>query len=431
MSLFGTLNTSVAGMNAQASKLGTIGDNIANSSTTGYKDASAEFETLLGVQTPGSYQSGGVSTQVRYAISGQGDIDSGQTAVSNMAISGSGFFAVQSPQGGIAMTRAGDFVPNASGQLINTAGYTLLGYSLTDGTTPAANGTTGLVPVKLTGLGLSAAPSTTGSLSVNLPSSATAVASFASGSTTTALPSENKADSTYTDKTSLNVYDDLGNKKQLDVYMTKTGTDTATGDTKWEVSIYDNSTANASTGGFPYSSAALTTQTIEFSPTDGTVASGGSLSLNIPGGKTLSLDMSKSTQLAADYAVSSSTVDGNAPSQFDHFAIANDGTVSTVYTSGTSVATYRIPLANVQSPDNMTALPGNVYQANAQSGDMLIGIPLTGKLGEIESNSLEESTVDIATELTSMIAAQRGYQANSQVLQTSSDLLGVLNNIHS
>ena len=140
--------------------------------------------------------------------------------------------------------------------------------------------------------------------------------------------------------------------------------------------------------------------------------------------------MSKSTQLAADYGVSSSTINGNGPSQFDHFAIDKGGTVSTVYTSGASVATYRIPLATVQSPDNLTSLAGNVYQANTDSGAMLIGIPLTGKLGEIESNSLEESTVDIATELTAMIAAQRSYQANSQVLQTSSDLLGTLNNIH-
>ncbi len=426
MSLFGTLNTSVSGMNAQASKLGTIGDNIANASTTGYKDASTQFETLLGVQTSGAYQSGGVSTKVRYAVSGQGAIEGGQSTVSDLAISGQGFFAVQSPSGGIGLTRAGDFQADSTGTLVNTAGYTLMGYSLTDGTTPSANGTAGLVPVKLTGTGLSATPSTTGSLSVNLPSTAPA---------STDLPSNNDATAAPTDKTTLTVYDNLGKAHTLDVYMTNTGTTDTSGNAQWEVSIFDQADASSSTQPFPYSTATqaepLKTVTLAFSPTDGTVQGSGTVAIPVPGGQTLNLDMSKSTQLASTYAVSSSTVNGNAPSQFDHFTIGTDGTVSTVYTSGGSVASYRIPLATVQSPDNMTSLSGNVYQANTESGAMVIGVPLSGKLGSIESNSLEDSTVDIASELTSMITAQRSYQANSQVLQTSSDLLGVLNQLHS
>ena len=424
MSLFGTLNTSVQGMNAQANKLGTIGDNIANSSTTGYKDASAEFETLLGVQTPGSYSSGGVSTRVRYAISGQGAIDSGKTNVSNLAINGNGFFVVRSPQGGVAMTRAGDFVPDKStGELVNTAGYELMGYSLTSGVTPSANGTSDLVPIRLTGLGLSSSPTSTGTFSVNMPSTATAQ--------TTNLPDSNPDPTAtppqtpnFTKEDSLKVYDNLGNVEKLNVYMTKTNTN------EWQVSIYNNADANATTGGFPYGNAALATTTIDFSAANGAVTSGGKIALQIPNGQVLNLDMSASTQLAADYGVSATALNGNAPSAFDKFTISKDGVVSTHYTNGASIDSYRIPLATVQSPDNLTPLSGNVYQANPDSGDMLIGVPLTGKLGNIESNSLEESTVDIATELTAMIAAQRSYQANSQVLQTSSDLLGTLNNIH-
>ncbi len=437
MSLFGTLNTSVSGMAAQASKLGTIGDNIANASTTGYKDASTEFETVLGNQSAGTYNSGGVSTKVRYGITTQGTVQGGQSSVSDLAVNGNGFFVVQDSAGGTALTRAGAFVPNAAGNLVNTAGYKLMGYSLTGGSTATVNGTGGLVPVTLSTGGLTATPTTSGTLSVNLPSTATAVTTAAN------LPSANPnptatppVTADYTEKTSLAVYDNQGNQVTLDVYMTKTSNNT------WEAAVYNHADANSATGGFPYASGPLN-QTAAVAPSttptpgqmlsfdgNGQLVSGGDVTLTIPNGQPFDLNMGASTQLAAPYTPSAATVNGNAPSQFDHFTIDKDGTVSSVFTSGATLATYRIPLASVQSPDNLTSLPGNVYETNTSSGSMLVGIAQTGKLGEIDANSLESSTVDIATELTSMIAAQRSYQANSQVLQTSSDLLSVLNNIH-
>lgn len=132
MSIFNTLQTAVSGMAAQSNRIGTIGDNIANSSTTGYKDANTEFETLLGNESTSDYQSGGVQTRVRYSVTSQGDITS-SSSVTDLAISGAGYFAVKTTEGLTALTRAGAFVPDATGKLINTAGDTLMGYNLQDG----------------------------------------------------------------------------------------------------------------------------------------------------------------------------------------------------------------------------------------------------------------------------------------------------------
>src|SRR5271165_5920654 len=89
----------------------------------------------------------------------------------------------------------------------------------------------------------------------------------------------------------------------------------------------------------------------------------------------------------------------------------------------------RDPLANVQSPDNLSAVNGNAYTANAASGPIYVGSAGDSGFGSIESSSLESSTVDIATELTDMIQAQSAYEANSKVFQTGADILDVLNNL--
>ena len=136
--------------------------------------------------------------------------------------------------------------------------------------------------------------------------------------------------------------------------------------------------------------------------------------------------MSQTTELATDYTILQANTNGNAPSQVASVNIAADGVLSTVYENGATVAQYEIPLATVVSPDNMTAVTGNAFQANANSGAAQIGKAGLGGVGTIESNALESSTVDLASELAQMIAAQNNYQANSKVFQTGSQLLQVL-----
>ena len=436
MSLFGTLNTGVSGMAAQANLLSTIGDNIANSSTDGYKRATVDFETMLGNQTNSDYTSGGVQSKVRYGISDQGTLTS-TTSVTDLAIKGNGFFVVQGSNDSTALTRAGSFVPDASGDLVNTAGYKLMGYNLLDGSSGTANGTGGLQVINLSKQQLNAAPSQTGTLQFNVDSNATAIAAAS-------LPSNNPGTATTTAsqdgsaKTSIVAYDNLGNSVTLDVYLTKTSDGTpATGaaagtPATWEATVYNAADANG-TGG--YTAGPLATQSLGYDDTTGKLVSvdGATtplqLSVGVPNGKTLSIDVSQSTQLAADFTVNTATIDGSAPSKLDHVTIGTDGTVTSVYANGVSQATYRIPLADVPSADNLTSLTGNVYQVSLASGNMTIGTSTTGSLGEIDSSSLEDSTVDLATELTSMISAQRSYEANSKVIQASSDLLKVVDQL--
>ncbi|MGO9356928.1 MAG: flagellar hook-basal body complex protein [Xanthobacteraceae bacterium] len=143
----------------------------------------------------------------------------------------------------------------------------------------------------------------------------------------------------------------------------------------------------------------------------------------------MNLNLSSMSQLASSFSVSAETTNGNAPASLQGASIAADGTLSFNYSNGASVAAYDIPLANVQSPDNLSAVNGNAYTANAASGPIYVGSAGDSGFGSIESSSLESSTVDIATELTDMIQAQSAYEANSKVFQTGADILDVLNNL--
>ncbi|TIV33219.1 MAG: flagellar hook protein FlgE, partial [Mesorhizobium sp.] len=300
---------------------------------------------------------------------------------------------------------------------VNAAGYQLMAYDYANGDPAAtANGFEGLVPVQISDQEMTATPSTSGIFSGNLPAGATPVAA---GS----LPSTNSATAQYTSKTSLVAYDNLGNKKLLDVYFTNTGAGT------WQVAVFDQSKATPGTS-FPYTGGMLGSANLTFDTTTGklTGATTG-VSFTVPGGQTLNLDLSKLTQLGTGFTVADAKVNGNAPSSIQKVQIGQDGVIYAQFADGSTKALYKIPLADVQSPDNLTAMPGNVYVQSTDSGAVHIGFANEGKLGSIVSGALENSNVDIAEELTNMIAAQRSYTANSKVFQTGSDLMDVLVNL--
>jgi flagellar hook protein FlgE len=412
------MNASVMGMNAQTSWLATISQNIANSSTTGYKDAETEFTSLVDQAGAGNYSAGGVATSAVSMNSEQGSIV-GTSTTTDLAVQGAGFFVVTNAAGDTFLTRDGSFVPDASGNLVNAGGYYLMGTNIQSGnTSTVANSLTDLQKVNIAQTGEQATPTTSGTLSVNLPSTAAVVAAAnapAGGGTT------------YTDETSLVTYDNLGTPVTLNIYMTNLGPDAA-GNPQWEVDVYNAADAAAG-GGFPYSAAALTSQTLSFNPANGQLATGSPLSIAIPNGQTVSLNMGSTTQLATAYVVNAATTNGSAPDTMTGVTIATDGTLSFNYSSGTSLPGYNIPLVNVASPDSMTSVNGTVYTPNINSGQPQVGVAGTAGFGSIESSSLESSTVDLATELTAMIQAQAGYEANSKVFQTGANLLDILNKL--
>lgn len=419
MSLYGMMRTGISGMAAQVNRLSATADNIANSGTTGYKRSRAEFATLVLSEAPGSYNSGGVTTTVQSSVSSQGVLQN-TSSITDLAVNGDGFFVVQSSSGTPFLTRAGAFVPNAEGQLVNAAGYKLMGYSLADGA-PAvtANGFEGLEPVTLSSTAISAAPSTAGTFFTNLPADAAIVPAAQ-------LPSANAGTAAYSAKSSLVTYDSVGRKVLLDVYSTKTAAD------KWEVAVYNKADAGTgATAPFPYGAGPLVTQTLDFDPATGrlTAASASTADVPVPGGQTVKLDLSGTSQFAKSYSVQKAEVDGNAPSAIGDVEIGKDGTIYAMYDDGSTQPIYRIPLATTQSPDRMLAEKGNVYTPSSESGALRIGFPSESGFGSVASGQLENSNVDIAEELTTMIESQRSYTANSKVFQTGSELMDIIVNL--
>ena len=433
MSIFGSMKTAVSGMNAQANRLSTVADNIANVNTTGYKSVSTSFSSLVLPSSGGNYNSGGVQSSVRQSVSDQGDI-SYTTSGTDLAISGDGFFIVQGADGTPVLTRAGDFTKDDEGNLVNAAGFMLMGYSY-DAGSPAVvvNGFDGLVPVNVNQEGLTAIASTSGVFTGNLDSGAK-IAPVAPAT----LPSANAATTTTdTKKFSMVAYDTLGNKVMYDFYFTKKSVAATPPpappavNSSWEVAIFRN--ANAATGGttsFPYSAGgAVGTTTLDFDANGKITNSTGSVNIaDTVTGQTIKMDLSGFTQLGAAFA-GTGTPNGQAASPVKDVTIDGDGIVYAKYEDGTNKPLYRIPLANVASPDKLTLQSGNVYSANGQSGVTVTGFPQTNGLGTIKSGALEGSNVDLAGELTEMIESQRSYTANSKVFQTGSDIMDVLVNL--
>jgi flagellar hook protein FlgE len=402
-------------MQGDTNWLSTIAQNVANSNTTGYKNVETEFSSLVDQIAGGDQSFGGVSTRAVSLNALQGNVISASTAT-NLAVQGSGFFVVSDSSGTLYLTRNGSFTPDASGNLVNSAGYYLMAANVQNGASPlAANSLTGLQKVNVVNAGQTATPTTTGSLTANLPSTATPVAPAN-------LPSTNTAGSTYTAATSLVVYDNLGGSHTINIYFTNTGSNT------WEVDAYDASTASPNAG-FPYSSGPLATQALTFNPTTGALSSGSPLSFTVPNGQTMNLDLSNMTQLAAGFNVTAATANGNAPSGISGVSISTTGSLTFNYANGTSSVAYDIPLANVVSPNNLASVNGGAYLQTSASGPIFLGTAGGAGFGKIEDSSLESSTVDLATELTNMIQAQSAYEANSKVFQTGANILDVLNGL--
>ena len=414
MSLYGMMRTGVSGMAAQANRLATVADNIANVGTNGYKRSSVEFQTQILASTNGTYNSGGVNSAIRTSVSQQGSLR-GTSSATDLAIVGRGFFIVEDASGDPYLTRAGSFQVDSDGSLVNAAGNFLMGYDLgATGSAPVANGFAGLSRINVGLQALQAVGTTQANLSVNLPDSAAVVAP---GS----LPSDNAAASEYAGKSSLVAFDALGNEVTVDVYFAKTAADT------WEVSVFDRA---ASTGGsFPYTGGALTTGSLSFDPSNGQLTGGSEFTVTLPSGDDVTLDLGGTTQLGAGYLVNSATSDGSAPTALERVEIDSDGIVYGIYQNSYAEPIFQLALASVPSPDNLRPLAGNTYSVTVGSGDVLVGTPESEGFGSVESGALEESNVDMASELTIMIESQRSYTANSKVLQTGSELMDVLINI--
>jgi flagellar hook protein FlgE len=420
MSILGAMYAAVSGLNANSNALGIISDNIANANTIGYKDTTTDFSTLVTDSGAHDYSPGGVTTMPLYNIAQQGAIQSASSAT-DLAISGGGFFVVNSNAAGVSgdgttsFTRAGNFTVDANGNLVNAAGLYLQGQVLTPaqsaaiaaGGAPTLSGTTlaGLQTINVNSVSETADPTANVTLEANLP-----------------------ANATQPENMTVPVYDSEGIEHDLTLTFTPSGTanqwtvsaafpdagaSTATiqgGDDT--VQFNSNGTLNAAGSTFNTAGALQ----IAWDPTVSGATSPQNLNFNLgTDGSTSGL-----SQLGSNFTVSNISQDGVQFGNFSSVSIGSNGLVTANFSNGLTQAIAIVPIATFEDTDGLTPTSGNSYLESGASGLPLLEEAGTGAAGQIDPSSLENSTVDIATEFSQLIIAQNAYSANSKVI-TSAD----------
>ena len=231
--------------------------------------------------------------------------------------------------------------------------------------------------------------------------------------------------STYNFATSTSVYDSLGNSHALGLYFVANGTN-GSGDNVWKVYATNDGAAigNSAVGTVSFNSQGLIDNTQTTMPFN--------VSTAVTGGATtplaFTLDLTGSTQFASatSSSVNQLTQDGFASGRLSSYSVSNDGTILGRYTNGQTKPLAQVALANFTSPEGLSPLGNNVWAETSKSGPPLVGIPGTGTLGALQSGTVEESNVDLTTQLVDMITAQRNYQANAQTIKTQDALMQTL-----
>lgn len=434
MTISSSLNAGVAGLNANATRLATISDNIANSSTFGYKRASAEFESMVitGSRGSGTYSAGGVRASTQRLIEERGAIVGTSNAL-DLAVSGRGMLpvipSVRLGQGGLGeqpmmMTTTGAFRTDAAGVLRTESGLVLLGWPANaDGEIPTYPRDTisGLQPVVINANQTAGDPTTTMGLGVNLPATDTEAGS-AGGS----LP------------LSIEYFGNLGTSETLDVTFTPVIPVTGSSNS-WTMVIRDSASAGAIVGEY----------TLTFDDTRGsggtlasvtTVSGGaydaadGTLALTVAGGPlTVTIgragDPNGLTQLSDSFAPTAITKNGSPVGSLTAVEVDENGYIIATYDTGFIRRIYQIPLVDVPNVNGLTALNNQTFQVSPQSGSFFLWNAGEGPTGSVIGYAREGSTTDVAAELTALITTQRAYSSNAKVIQTVDEMLQETTNI--
>jgi flagellar hook protein FlgE len=141
------------------------------------------------------------------------------------------------------------------------------------------------------------------------------------------------------------------------------------------------------------------------------------------------LDVAGATQFGSGFGVTDMTQDGYAPGQLNSITVETDGIVMARYSNGQSKPAGQIEVATFRNPQGLQPLGQNGWSRTFTSGDPVLGTPGNGGFGVLQSGALEESNVDLTSELVSMITAQRIYQANAQTVKTQDQILQTLVNM--
>ncbi len=434
-----SFNIGLSGLFAANKHLDVTGNNIANVATNGFKSSRVEFRDQYAQSIRAT--SGGVSTGSGVAIGAisqeftQGNLATGTGNSLDMAINGSGFFMLTN-NGEKLYTRAGAFHTDREGYIVNSEGMNLQGYNV-DGNGAIGVGTLGRMRIDTSNL----VPNTTSQItnSANLNSS-------------TALPTLSTFDATdtksYNFKYDTPIYDTQGNEHKLENYFVKTGvntwsmhslvngrniTDPTTTTTTETKLTFDSSGNLISSGtGAPVTSGAVTLNadgTLQVngwvpgvqSGTGTTATWAANGAAGSPTG--IKLDMTNVKQTAAASGLISQTQNGYATGQVSAMSVDASGSLFATYTNGQSKVIGQVSLTTFANVQGLEAAGGTNWRETFSSGVPVSGAPQTGTLGYVTGQALEESNVDLTSELVELIKAQSNYQANAKTISTQSTIL--------
>jgi len=423
--------TGVTGINAEGEALGTVGDNISNINTVGFKEQRTIFQDMLGHSiTAGSASAmpgSGVMVGKISQLFTQGSLST--TGVStDVALNGDGFFMVNGVVDGVGgnfYTRAGTFNIDKDGFLVNTNALKVQGYQA------SANGT-------ITSAQIGALKVPTAALPPAVTTQMTITANLDSNAVVPAVAWDPQSPATTSNfNTSMQVYDSLGQAHTVNIYMRKTAANT------WDYhALIDGGQL---TGGTAGTNVEVGTGSLAFT-TDGalnTVTTTTAISANFVGataGQAIALDygvpisgggtgLDGTTQFAGPSNVSSQAQDGYSSGDLAGVTVDGDGTVRGMYTNGQKIAVGQLAIAKFRSNEGLGRAGNSLWIETRDSGVAALGTAGAGGRGAVSVGALEQSNVDLAKQFVDLIAHQRAFQADSKTITTADEMLQELVNI--
>lgn len=394
-----SFSIALSGLQADSVALNTIGNNLANLNTTAFKEQSTSFEDLFYQQIGQSGSNDalqlGVGTRVAATPTDyqQGSLSTTGSAT-DMALNGSGFFVVQ--RGGVeSLTRAGNFQLDSNGYLTTADGASVMGYGAKNGVVDL-NST--IAPIHLP---------------VGAPEAAKATQNF---SITANLNAGASVGTQFT--TPISVYDSLGQGHAVTVTYTKTGSNT------WGYAV---SLPSGDATGAPSNN----TGTLTFDSNGQLTSPSGNVSgITFPGMTDGASDLvfnwnlygtNGQPAIAQSTAASSttqSTQDGFTSGVYQGFGVDANGVITASFSNGNQMEVGQVAVASVSNLQGLTLAGQNNFLTSSASGAASIGVAGEGGRGAIEDSALEQSNVDISTEFSNLIIAQRAFEANSKTVTT-------------
>ena len=434
MSISSSLNAGVAGLAANANRLSTISDNIANSNTYGYKRADTEFHSMVIANGTGTYSAGGVRVTSQRLIDQPGSLVTTANST-DLAVRGRGFLPVTTSAATTTGTlgndvpfrlaTTGSFRTDSQGFLTTETGMVLLGWPASaDGTVPVFSRDTAdaLEPVRINVNQFAGDPTTRMELGVNLP--ATETEPGASGNDL---------------ELAVEYFDNLGTSQTVAVTFTPDVSGPVASN-QWTMVLRDSASGGAIIGEYELifdasRAAGGTLDSVNLLGAGGAYSTTtGSFTVNVAGGPIeISLGGLNEgvgmTQLSDSFAPTQITKDGSAVGNMISVDVDPSGLVKATFDSGITRTVYQIPLVDLPNPNGLQALDNQTYQTTNESGSFFLWDAGDGPTGDIVGFALEESATDVAAELTQLIQTQRAYSSNAKVIQTVDEMLQETTNI--